>query len=61
MKNFTIENETNNITAHGSAKEAEPSLIPSDSAPKPRWRSWRRTGPQPDWSTSGTVCRVPHQ
>ena len=23
MKNFTIENETNNITVHGSAKEAE--------------------------------------
>jgi hypothetical protein len=23
MKNFTIENETNNITVHGSVKEAE--------------------------------------
>jgi hypothetical protein len=23
MKNFTIENETNNITIHGSAKEAD--------------------------------------
>jgi len=35
MKNFTIENETNNIMIHGSAKEAE--AVPNSELGSPHW------------------------
>ena len=58
MKHFTIENETNNIMFTARRRKPKPSPTPNDSAPKPRWRSWPRTGPQPGWSRSGTACRA---
>ena len=59
MKNFTIENDTNNIGIHASAKEAEAVSIPSASVTRPRWRSWRPPGPPPGWWTPGTRCPAP--
>jgi hypothetical protein len=44
MKAFTIENESNNIMAHGSSKEAEALKTPSASATKRLWPSWQPTG-----------------
>jgi hypothetical protein len=59
MKAFTIENETNNITIHTTAQEAEAKANAERFRNEAAWRSWPPIGPHPAWSISGTACRAP--
>jgi hypothetical protein len=55
MKTFTIENETNNITAHATVQEAEAVTKADLSATKPAAPNSPLTGRLPAWSRSGTA------
>ena len=55
MKTFTIENETNNITAHATAQEAESIAGAERFATAAAWPGWPPAGLPPAWSRSGTA------
>jgi hypothetical protein len=57
MKNFTTENETNNITVHGSANEAEAFPDSERFGTEPGLAKLAANCPQHGWSTSGTASR----